>query len=281
MNSSVDTNDCLDHEIVELHQFLYDQYGYDFRDYTKASQKRRLMYFLEKNQLTSVSEIKERISLDKDFLEKLLNCLTIPTTEFFRDPSFYKVVKECVIPVLKTYAFIKLWHAGCSTGEEVFSMAILLKEENLLDRTLIYATDINPVAIEKAKKGMVPSSSIKRATNLYFVSAENEALHQYWNVHHDFATLDHSIMKNIVFSEHNLATDHVFGEMQMIICRNVLIYFNRILQEKVLELFAQSLCRSGFLGLGAKESLAFFRIERDFEAVSKPERIYRKKSRCA
>ena len=280
MDGSVDNNDCLDHEIGELHQFLYDQYGYDFRDYTKASQKRRLMYFLEQNQLTSTSEIKKRVLLDKDFLETLLNCLTISTTEFFRDPPFYKIVKEYVVPVLKTYAFIKLWHAGCSTGEEVFSMAILLKEENILDRTLIYATDINPISIEKAKKGIMPSSSIKRVTNTYCESAKNEALHQYWNVHHNFATLDHSIMKNIVFSEHNLATDHVFGEMQMIVCRNVLIYFNRILQEKVLELFAQSLCRSGFLGLGAKESLAFFRIERDFKVVSKQERIYRKKSRC-
>lgn len=281
MDGSVDTNDCLDHEIIELHQFLYDQYGYDFRDYTKASQKRRLMYFLEHNRLSSVSEIEERALSDKIFLEKLLNCLTISTTEFFRDPSFYRIVKNDVIPILKTYAFIKLWHAGCSTGEEVFSMAILLKEENLLDRTLIYATDVNPIAIEKAKQGILPSSSIKRATKPHGESAEQDALHQYWNVHHNFATLDHSIMKNIVFSEHNLATDHVFGEMQMIVCRNVLIYFNRILQEKVLELFAQSLCRSGFLGLGAKESLAFFRIGRDFEAVSKQERIYRKKSRCA
>jgi chemotaxis protein methyltransferase CheR len=281
MNGSVDTNDCLDHEIVELHQFLYDQYGYDFRDYNKNSQKRRFIYFLEKNQLTSVSKIKERIFSNKTFLEELLNCLTISTTEFFRDPSFYEIVREYVIPVLKTYAFVKLWHAGCSTGEEVFSMAILLKEENILDRTLIYATDINPVAIEKAKKGIVPNSSIQRVTNLYFRSAEKDDLHQYWNVHHNFATLDHSIMKHIVFSEHNLATDHVFGEMQMIVCRNVLIYFNRILQEKVLGLFAQSLCRSGFLGLGAKESLAFFRLERDFEVVSKQERIYRKKSRCA
>jgi chemotaxis protein methyltransferase CheR len=280
MDGSMVTDDCLDHQIVELHQFLYDHYGYDFREYTRASQKRRLMHFLEQKQLESVSEIKGKVLSDKNFLEKLINCLTISTTEFFRDPPFYKVFKENVIPILKTYAFIKLWHAGCSTGEEVFSMAILLKEENILDRALIYATDINPVAIEKAKKGIVPIASVKRATKSYFESAATDTLHHYWNVHHDFATLDHSIMKHIVFSEHNLATDQVFGEMQMIVCRNVLIYFNRILQEKVLELFAQSLCRSGFLGLGAKESLSFFRIERDFEVVSKPERIYRKKSRC-
>lgn len=264
-------------EIQLLLEAIYMKYGYDFRSYARASIKRRILHMLSISGCKNISEMQHQLLQDTNFFNKILLNFSINVSEMFRDPKFYKALRKKVVPVLKTYPFIKIWHAGCSTGEEVYSMAILLKEEDLYERTQIYATDFNEVVLEKAKEGIFPVNQIKEYTSNYQKAGGMESFANYYDAHYEFAKIDKSLKKNIVFADHNLSTDGVFGEMNLIICRNVLIYFNRDLQNHVIKLFRDSLVHFGFICLGAKEDLSFSEYKDDFEAVAAKERIYKKK----
>ena len=264
-------------EIQLLLEAIHMKYGYDFRSYAKASIKRRILHRLSLSGLKTISEMLHRILNDEEFFSTLLLDLSINVTEMFREPDFFKAVKEKIVPGLKILPFIKVWHAGCSTGEEVYSLAIVMKEEGLYDKTQIYATDFNEKAIEKAKEGIYPIDRMKEYTENYRKAGGLASFADYYTARYDNAIMETSLEKNIVFSDHNLATDGVFGEMNLILCRNVLIYFNRKLQDRAIKLFADSLCDGGFLCLGSKESIRFSKYSDDFEDVAMGERIYRKK----
>lgn len=264
-------------EIQLLLEAIFLKYGYDFRNYSKASIKRRLEQRLLRSQLPNISAMQHKVLYDKSFFNTLFLDLSINVTEMFRDPLFYKAIRESVVPILKTYPYIKIWHAGCSTGEEVYSMAILLKEEGLLDKALIYATDVNELVLKKAKEGIYPIDRIKEYTMNYQKSNGKASFADYYMAKYDAVIMDHSLKKNIVFSQHNLATDSVFGEMHMIICRNVLIYFNKDLQNTVIRLFNESLIRKGLLCLGSKESLRFSKHVNQFNELVADQKIYQKK----
>ena len=264
-------------EIKLLLEAIYLKYGYDFRNYAKASIKRRILQRLSLSGLKTISEMQHKILYDKQFFEILIQDISINVTEMFRDPSFYKAVREKVIPVLKELSFIKVWHAGCATGEEVYSMTILLKEEGLYDKTTIYATDFNEGVIKKAKDGIYPADRLKEYTYNYQKAGGQSSFTDYYTARYEYALINKSLKKNIVFADHNLVTDGVFGEMNMIMCRNVLIYFNRDLQNRVIRLFKDSLCKNGFLCLGSKESIRFSEYSDDFENFARKEKIYRKR----
>lgn len=269
--------DDLDTQNIELQlllQAIYLKYGYDFRNYAKASIKRRVQHQLVKEGLPSISAMQHRLLYDVSFFERLLLDLSINVTEMFRDPSFYMALRNKVIPALKNFPFLKIWHAGCSSGEEVYSMAILLKEEGLYDRTQIYATDMNEVVLKQAKDGIFDISKLKQYTANYQKAGGRESFSDYYTAHYDHVVMEKSLKENILFSDHNLATDGVFGEMNLIMCRNVLIYFNRELQHRALGLFFDSLCFDGFLCLGSKESIRFSEYSDAFEDVVREEKIY-------
>lgn len=279
MNYEKETSN-IENQDLEIRLFLeaiYLKYGYDFRDYSKGHIKRRILNRLYLSGLSSISEMQNRVIYDKSFFNTILHDFSINVTEMFRDPSFYRAIRENVIPVLKTYPFIKIWHAGCSTGEEVYSMAILLKEEGLLNKTQIYATDFNEIVLQKAKEGIYSVENIKDYTYNYHQSGGNEIFLNYYTVKYNSVIFDESLKKKIIFADHNLVTDGVFGEMNLIICRNVLIYFNKELQNHVIKLFYDSLCNGGILGLGSKESLRFSEYDDKFETYVEEEKIYRKK----
>lgn len=264
-------------EIQLLLEAIHLKYGYDFRDYSRASVKRRILHRLNLSRLTNLSEMQHRVLYDLEFFERLLLDLSINVTEMFRDPSFYQALRKEVIPILKTYPFIKVWHAGCATGEEAYSMAILLKEEGLYERAQIYATDFNDVVLQKAKEGIYPVENIKEYTSNYQRSGGKDSFVDYYTAKHNSIIMDRSLKKNIVFANHNLETDGVFGEMNLILCRNVLIYFNKDLQNRVLKLFYDSLGRHGILCLGSKENIRFSACADRFDDIVKDEKIYRKK----
>ena len=263
-------------EIALLIRAIYLKYGYDFGDYSKASIRRRVLGRLSKSGLSSISEMQHELLYDLDFFEQLLLDLTVNVSEMFRDPSFFKAVREIVVPELKKRPFIKVWHAGCSTGEEVYSMAILLKEEGIFDASTIYATDVNEAVLDKAKKGIFPIDRMKGFTRNYRMAGGLASFADYYTARYDRTIIDRGFRKNIVFSDHSLVTDGVFGEMDLIICRNVLIYFNRDLQDRVFRLFAESLRAGGILCLGSKETMMFSKYADRFETVLKKEKIYRK-----
>lgn len=263
-------------EIQLLLQAIYLKYGYDFRDYAKASIKRRILQRLSKSDLKSISEMQHRILYDEQFFSSTLLDLSINVTEMFREPSFFRTVREKIIPILKKKPFIKVWHAGCATGEEVYSIAILLKEEGLYEKTQIYATDFNQDVIKKAKDGIYSIKGMKEYTRNYKKAGGLSSFADYYTARYDYAIMENSLKENIVFADHNLATDEVFGEMDLIFCRNVLIYFTRELQDRVIRLFRDSLCEGGFLCLGSKESIRFSEHSSDFEDVALGEKIYRK-----
>jgi len=270
----------LENEDIELELLLkaiYLKYGYDFRGYTRASVKRRIMQRLQQSSLESISDLQRKILYDKDFFSILLRDLSINVTEMFRDPLFYKALREKIIPELSKLSFIKIWHAGCATGEEVYSMAILLKEEGLYDRTRLYGTDFDEEGLAKAKKGIYSVGKIQNYINNYKAAGGLESFVDYYSAKYEFVLLDKSLKENILFSNHNLVTDGVFGEMDMIVCRNVLIYFNSDLQNRVFKLFNDSLCRNGFLCLGSKETLRLSSHFEEFEDMVLKERIYRKR----
>ncbi len=266
-----------DIELRLLMEAIYSQYNYDFKDYAVTSQRRRVLHAMRQMGCTSISQLQDKVLRDAAVFMQLLQFLTIPVSEMFRDPSYYLALRQQVVPFLKTYPSLKIWIAGCSTGEEVYSMAILLREEGLLERTIIYATDINPQSLEKARKGVFPLANMKAYTENYQQAGGVRAFSDYYTAAYDAALFDRSLCDNVSFADHSLATDSVFSETNLISCRNVLIYFNKNLQERALGLFHESLCHRGFLGLGSKESIDFTAYAGQFEPMLKSERIFRKR----
>ncbi len=265
-----------DIEVRLLMEAIYLKYSYDFRNYTGASQKRRVQYALGQLALPSISALQDKVLREPATFAQLLQYLTIPVSEMFRDPGYFLALRRQVVPHLHTYPSLKVWVAGCSTGEEVFSLAILLREEGLLERTLIYATDINPTSLEKARKGIFPLDAIQGYTANYQRAGGLRAFSDYYTAAYEAARFDPSLCAGVIFADHSLATDSVFAETHLVSCRNVLIYFNRPLQDRALGLFHESLCHRGFLGLGSKESIDFSGYANRFEVMSRAERIYRK-----
>lgn len=264
-------------EIRLLLEAIYLKYGYDFRQYGKAHLKRRILRRLALAKLLNISEMQHRVLVDRPFFETLLLDLSINVTEMFRDPHFYQAVRREVVPVLRTYPFVRIWHAGCATGEEVYSMAIMLLEEGLHERAQLYATDFNEVILNRAKEGIYPVSAIKEYTANYQKAGGAASFSDYYTAKYDSVILARKLKDKIVFADHNLASDGVFGEMHLIFCRNVLIYFEKELQRRVIKLFYESLRPGGFLCLGAKESLKFSGYDDKFETFLEKEKIYRKR----
>ncbi len=246
-----------DLEIRLLLDAIYSRYHYDFRSYSAASLKRRLQAAKVQMACDTLSALQERVLHEPKTFSRLLQFLTVGVSDMFRDPSFFRALREHVVPELRTYPSIRVWIAGCSTGEELYSFAILLREEGLLDRSTLYATDINPEALHKAEQGLYPIERLQAFTENHRLSGGKCSLSEYYTAAYGSAAFDRSLRKNVVFSDHSLATDSVFAEVQLVSCRNVLIYFDRSLQDRALGLMKDSLCRRGFLGLGSKESLLF------------------------
>jgi len=267
-----------DIELRMLVEAVYLKYNYDFRDYTGASQKRRVLVAMREMECETVSALQSRVLHEPNGFAQLLQYLTIPVTEMFRDPEYFLAVREQVAPFLKTYPSLKIWVAGCSTGEEVYSLAILLKEEGLLERSIIYATDINPESLEAARRGVFPLERMRLYTENYQKSGGKAAFSDYYTAAYGGALFERSLMDNVTFADHSLSTDSVFSETHFVSCRNVLIYFNRRLQDRVLGLFHDSLCHRGFLGLGSKESIDFSSYADRFESLARRERVFRKVS---
>ena len=263
-------------ELNLLLEAIFQKYGYDFRDYSKSSIKRRIFMRQGLSKIPSLSDMQHRLLHDRSFFNTLLSDLSVNVTEMFRDPFFYKAIRESVIPILRTYPFFKIWHAGCSTGEEVYSMAILLKEEGLLDRALIYATDFNETVLIKARDGIYPLDRMDEFSTNYQHASGKKSLANYYSTTYGAAVMDPSLKKHILFAQHNLATDNVFCEMHLIMCRNVLIYFNKELQDRAIGLFGNSLIRKGILCLGSKESLKFTQYADNFDELVAQEKIYQK-----
>ncbi len=264
-------------ELELLLQAVFLQYGYDFRNYSRAHVKRRVKHQMVQEGVKSISELQDKILHDRNNFERLVRTLSINVTEMFRNPEFYRSVRENVLPILKTYPYLKIWHAGCASGEEVYSFAIMLKEEGLLERTQIYATDFNPDVIQQAGKGIFSIRNIKEYTTNYQKAGGKESFSDYYHANDELVIFDKNLKKNIVFAEHNLVTDGVFAEVNMIVCRNVLIYFNRNLQNEVLKLLHKSLITGGFLALGTKESLMFSDEEKKYKTVDAKQKIFKKK----
>jgi len=263
-------------ELESLFAAICEKYGYEFSLYKDSSFERRLQFFMDKYSLKSISEIEDKFLKDKRKFGLLLEELTVNVTELFREPGVYLALRNQVIPFLRTYSRIKIWSAGCSTGEEVFSLAILMKDEGLDKRCTFYGTDINPRVIKKAKSGSISLESLESSQSKFYLSGGNNSLAEYFKLKGNSAVLNDDLLKRITFSTHNLMTDQVFGEMQLVLCRNVLIYFKQELQNRSLKVIHDSLCRGGFLCLGSSEDLLFSDYEKKFKILSKKERIYRK-----
>jgi len=257
-------------------QAIHRHYGFDFRDYSYPSLKRRIWKRIHAEGLGSPSGLQEKILRDKLCMERLLLDLSINVTSMFRDPTFYAAFRDKIVPMLRTYPFFRIWHAGCSTGEEVYSMAILLKEEGLYDRCRIYATDMNEAVLAKAKEGIFRLSSMKENTSNYLQAGGKGSFSEYYTARYDHAIFRPGLRDNVIFAQHNLVTDASFNLFNVIVCRNVLIYFNTPLQERVQKLFIDSLEARGALCLGRKESLRFTSIEECYEVVDEQERMYRR-----
>lgn len=266
-----------DIEIRLLLEAIFRKYHYDFRGYAMASVKRRLIQARDHFNCHSISALQDLILHDSGMMMAMLPYLTVQVSELFRDPLYFKAVREKVVPHLKTYPSLKVWIAGCSTGEELYSFAILFREEGLFDRTLFYATDINHDALKKAEAGVYSLDRIKLFTENHRLSGGKGSLSDYYNAAYGAASFDKSLRKNVVFSDHSLATDAVFAETQMVSCRNVLIYFDRALQDRAITLFRESLTRKGFLGLGSKETLRFSSSAEAFSDFVPDERLYQKR----
>jgi chemotaxis protein methyltransferase CheR len=274
--SSTPTPNLEDIEIQLLLDGIYRYYGYDFRNYAANSLQRRIRRFLGLEGVETISALQDRILHDRACLERFLLSLTVNVTTMFRDPNFYIAFRKTVVPMLRTYPFIRIWHAGCSTGQEVYSMAILLQEEGLYHRCRIYATDSNERVLQKAKRGVFPLELMQDYTKLYLQAGGKSCFSDYYTATCEGATLRSSLRENVVFSQHNLVTDHSFNEFNVILCRNVLIYFNQTLQNQVHDLFFHSLCSFGILGLGRQESLKFTPYEKQYEEISAGEKLYRR-----
>lgn len=272
------TNSVFDIELPLLLEAVYRKYHYDFRGYAAASLKRRLTQAMERFGCRTLSQLQDRLLHEPALFPALLDFLTVQVSEMFRDPPYFRALREKVVPLLRTYPSLKIWVAGCSTGEEVYSLAILLQEEGLLDRSLIYATDINAGALERAQAGIYDATRISGFTDNHRKSGARSSLSDYYTAAYGKAVFDKSLKTNIVFADHSLSTDSAFSEVQLVSCRNVLIYFDRQLQDRVLGLFRESLCRKGFLGLGAKESLRFSSHSYAFSDFVAADKIFQKEA---
>lgn len=266
-----------DLEIDLLLKAVFRLSGYDFRLYNRSSITRRIENRMRISNLSTITELTNRIIHNKDYLHQILNDFSINVTEMFRNPSFFKAFREEIIPKLRDFPEIRIWHAGCATGEEVFSMAILMEEEGLMDKTVIYATDMNEDVLEKAKNGVFPIHKMQAYTKNYQLAGGKESFSQYYKTDRQYAYFHKTLLENIIFAQHNLVTDQSFNEFHIIICRNVLIYFTQKLQNQVHHLFYESLMNGGFLGLGDKETLRFIDIVSNYNEVNNSERIYQKK----
>lgn len=264
-----------DEQVEILINDVLAQYGYDFTGYSRASFKRRLLRLYGLDKMVSFAEFRYKIINDKSYFKRFVEQITVNVTEMFRDPGFYKALRNKVLPNLGTYPFIRIWLAGCSTGEEAFSMAIVLKELNLLHKSLIYATDINPSVLEKAAQGMFPMAQMKNYSENYIASGGTKEFSTYYTASYSLAKFDVELKDKMIFSTHNLVSDHSFNEFQLILCRNVLIYFDRDLQFKVLQLFDNSLDNLGYLALGTKETTDFSPISKRYKRLE-TEKIWRK-----
>jgi chemotaxis protein methyltransferase CheR len=267
----------VDIELKLLVDAIYLKYHYDFRGYAQASLKRRLTAAMIRFDCKTMSQLQDKVLHDSAVFPAMLDFLTVQVSEMFRDPTYFAALREFVLPVLRTYASLKIWVAGCSAGEEVYSLAIMLEEEGLLARTLIYATDINAQALRKAELGVYDIDRIAGFTENHRKSGARSSLSDYYTAAYGGAVFDKALRKHIVFSDHSLATDSVFAETHLISCRNVLIYFDRALQDRAVGLFSESLVRKGFLGLGSKESLRFSKHGPDFADVDAPHRIFQRR----
>lgn len=266
-------------ELELLLEAVYRKYGYDFRSYSMASVKRRVQRRMEASNIATISELQHQVLFDQVVFNELLNDLSINVTEMFRDPSFFLALREQILPTLKDIPFVRIWHAGCATGEEVYSMAILLREADLMDRSRVYATDYSEKALRVAREGIYSLEHVRGYTQNYQRAGGARSFADYYTARYGSAIMNSDLRKNIVFADHNLATDKVFTETDIVICRNVLIYFSRKLQNEVFELFSESLADGGYLCLGNKETMAFSGNVNDFEVVNSKEKIYRRKPR--
>ncbi len=267
-----------DIEIRLLLEALYLRYHYDFRHYAPASLKRRLRLARDQLGFKTISALQEGLLHEPDMLAVLLGYLTVQVSEMFRDPSYFKAIREMVVPHLRTYPSLKLWIAGCSDGEELYSFVILFREEGLEERTLFYATDINQEALARAQAGVFSLERMQLFTENHRKSGGKSSLSDYYSAAYGRASFDKSLRERVVFADHSLVTDAVFAEMHMISCRNVLIYFDRELQDRAVGLFKDSLARKGFLGLGAKENLRFSRHAGAFSDFVREEKIYQRRA---
>lgn len=263
-------------EIELLLEGIYRHYGFDFREYARSSLRRRVREAVRAENLKTASELQKKVLRDPECMERFLLTLTVNVTAMFRDPAFFLAFRAKVVPWLKTYPFVRIWHVGCSTGEEVYSMAILLEEEEIYDRCRIYATDINEAVINKAKEGIFPLQMMKEYTENYLKAGGKRSFSNYYTAAYDNVIFRPSLKKNLVFAQHNLSTDASFNEFHCILCRNVMIYFRKPLQDRVHNLLFDSLVRFGTLMLGAKESIQFTPHEKDYEAVDATQKVYRR-----
>ena len=269
----------LELETIELQLLLegvYRRYGFDFREYAPASLKRRVWRRVHQERLESISGLLERLLHDPACMERLLLDLSINVTAMFRDPPFYVAFRDRVVPLLRTYPFTRLWVAGCSTGEEVYSLAILLSEEELLDRTRIYATDINAVVLDRAREGVFPLDKMREYTENYIRAGGKRSFSAYYLAKYEGALFDRTLTENVVWAQHNLVQDRAFQEFNVILCRNVMIYFDRTLQNRVHRLFYDSLERRGILCLGQKETIRFTEFEDRYEELDARQKVYRR-----
>lgn len=269
---------------TELEALEYDvllssiklRYGHDFNSYARSSLMRRLLYHVDKRELNSLSELVPLLMHDERIFADLLNSVSVPVTEMFRDPLVFKKLRESIVPLLKTYPSINIWHAGCATGEEVYSMAILLEEENLYDNCKIFATDFNSQSLTKAQAGVFPLSRMQQYTENYYVAGGKSAFSDYYQVQEDSIKMEKNLSRNITFAKHNLMVDNVFGQFNLVLCRNVLIYFGRQLQNRVLRLFKESMSPLGYLCLGQHESIDQSTSAHAFQNLYENEKVYRK-----
>ncbi|MCB2185543.1 MAG: protein-glutamate O-methyltransferase CheR [Deltaproteobacteria bacterium] len=270
-------NEIEDIEVDLLLEAIYRRYGYDFRSYARASVDRRVRQFVNRAGLDSIAELIPVILRDKEAFSELVRQFSISVTEMFRDPLVYRVLRQQVLPLLQTYPFVKAWAAGCATGEEVYSLAVVFAEAGLLERSTIYGTDFNDDALRQARMGVYTAAQMQEFTRNYQEGGGTGSFAGYYRAGQGLATLNARLKERITFANHNLTTDHVFGEMHLVSCRNVLIYFNRELADRALRIFTESLVHGGFLVLGAKEDLQFTAVAGEYEVVDRAARIFRKR----
>jgi chemotaxis protein methyltransferase CheR len=272
---TVPENDEISH-LHDLMEAIFERYAIDFRAYAVTSLKRRVRKQMTDEKLDTLAQFRAFVLADPAAMGRLLRTLTIHVTAMFRDPGFYLAFREEVVPLLRTYPYLRLWVAGCSSGEEVYSLAILLEEEGLYDRCRIYATDVSDQVLDKARSGIFPLSQMQEYTRNYQKAGGHHSFADYYIADNEFAVLRSSLRRNVVFAAHNLVADTSFNEFHVIFCRNVMIYFNRALQERVHGLFYDSLLTFGYLGMGRSENIRFTRHEKNYEPVRTGEKLYRK-----